>query len=362
MFSCPVEELDVTANSALQALNCCNCKLKQLDLSKNTKLVFLDCHGNSLGSLNLSKNENLRFLSCHHCELTKLDLSKQASLEVLDCRNNKLTELVLSNNSNLQNTSTWTGVTDYEVSMTTALSPQELRKRYFAIAGRSKVGVRCNTNEGILNKYGGYSVVTEDGSNYIVVGNSESDVHGYGINMSYDYVTGYNGSAAAAQTMTVNITTPAHGMYVHPKTFCDEVYSGTLYLEYPATIPDGVQCYYATELTEDEELTTLTEVTGTIPAYTAVIVKSPAEPGYYAFNESAATPAAVLGNIIEGTINGQNVEPRTVLTLGHNRSDNAFGFWDFLGTHINPFRAYITKSSVPESAKDGFCFVFPEPQ
>ena len=161
--------------------------------------------------------------------------------------------------------------------------------------------------------------------------------------------------------MAVNIGTSAHGMYIHPETLrgSDNFYSGTLYLEFPARIPEGVQCYYAKGLDDNEDLVGLTEVTGTIPANTAVIVKAPSEYKFFAFNESDETPTAPTDNIIEGTIEGLSVTPGTVLTLGHNvdRStgeyDN-FGFWNYRGNQISPFRAYIPKANLSAGAKNGF--------
>ena len=265
----------------------------------------------------------------------------------------------------------YTSGSSVEPVVTTAinLSPQELDKDYISIDRRSKLGVQCNTNNGVLTSYGAYSAVTssDDDNNYIVVGNGTTDVHAYRDTLRYSYNTGYTGSIDAAKTMEVNIGTSAHGMYVHPETLrgSDNFYSGTLYLEFPARIPDGVQCYYATALDDNEDLVGLTEVTGTIPANTAVIVKAPSEYKFFAFNESDETPDAPTDNIIQGTIEGLSVTPGTVLTLGHNvdRSTgeyDKFGFWNYRGSKISPFRAYIPKANLTAGAKSGFSLVFPE--
>lgn len=405
--------LNVDDYTALEALSYGGNGFKSVNVTENTTLKYLECNGNELTSLDLSNNTELTHLYCQDNLLTSLDLSNNTNLRALECYNNQLTELDLSNNTKLRterldaidryytNCARWVDETnsigrpngptytleytykfDYPGSLygefiivscpSINISPQILGKDYVAIDGRGKLGVQCNTNNGELTSYGTYSAVTssDDGNNYIVVAdeaNGKTDVHKPNSSINYVYTTGYTGAYDAAKTMEVNIGTSAHGMYVHPETLrgSDNFYSGTLYLEFPAKIPEGVQCYYAKGLDANEDLVGLTEVTGTIPANTAVIVKAPNEYKFFAFNESDETPAAPTDNIIEGTIEGLSVAPGTVLTLGHNvdRStgeyDN-FGFWNYRGNWINPFRAYIPKSSLTAGAKNGFSLVFPE--
>lgn len=395
--------LNVDDCSALKHLSYTGNGFKSVNVSNNAALEVLKCNNNELTSLNVSNNTTLKFLYCQDNLLTSLNLSNNTDLRGLNCSNNKLTELKLSKNPKLKTEFaeesdfyktksdtmlTYTreyyggehGVAKVEIHGSKILdtwhyypsinlSPQTLSKDYVAIDGRDKLGVKCNTNNGVLTSYGTYSAVTssDDDNNYIVVGNGTTDVHGYNNPLSYNYNTGYTGDYDEAKTMEVNIGTSAHGMYIHPETLrgSDNFYSGTLYLEFPAKIPEGVQCYYAKGLDANEDLVGLTEVTGTIPANTAVIVKAPNEYKFFAFNESDETPAAPTDNIIEGTIEGLSVAPGTVLTLGHNvdRStgeyDN-FGFWNYRGNWINPFRAYIPKSSLTAGAKNGFSLVFPE--
>lgn len=400
--------LNVDGCTALEGLIYRDNGFKSVDVTKNTALKLLECYGNGLTSLDVSNNTELKFLYCHNNLLTSLDLSKNTDLRALECYINQMTELDLSNNTYLRSEvvdESYTGdkyinkivvgyspfiidikdinnynmgdveynardfVTRWEYVPSISLSPQTLSKDYVAIDDRSKLGVQCNTKNGILTSYGSYSAVTssDDNNNYIVVGDGTSDVHGYNNTLKYNYNTGYTGTYNAAKTMAVNIGTSAHGMYIHPETLrgSDNFYSGTLYLEFPARIPAGVQCYYAKGLDANEDLVGLTEVTGTIPANTAVIVKAPSKYKFFAFNESDETPAAPTDNIIEGTIEGLSVTPLSVLTLGHNTDrstgeyDN-FGFWNYRGNWINPFRAYIPKSSLAAGAKNGFSLVFPE--
>lgn len=418
VLNCPLlNSLDVSRYTNLETLQYTGNGFKYVDVSDKAELLWLDCHDNGLTSIDVSNNPKLKVLDCYNNLLTSLDLSNNPSLKGLRCQNNLITELNLSQHPNLRTGSktedgteieshfnctllefrNYTGgnfpLTDYIVisytvdviqigvtgmfnevfdplSVEVTPSPQNLRKDYVAIDGRSKLGVQCNTNSGVLANYGNCTMTTFDGNNYIVVADEvrgKTDVHAPNSSVSYNYNTGYTGTYDAAKTMEVNIGTSAHGMYIHPETLrgSDNFYSGTLYLEFPARIPEGVQCYYAKGLDANEDLVGLTEVTGTIPANTAVIVKTPSEYKFFAFNESDETPTAPTDNIIEGTIEGLSVTPGTVLTLGHNvdRStgeyDN-FGFWNYRGNQISPFRAYIPKANLSAGAKNGFSLLFPE--
>lgn len=393
---CPkITSVDVSNCPALLHIYISTCNLSSIDLSKNTELISLSIMNNNFTSLDLSKNTKLEFLNTIKNHLTSIDLSNNPELKFLTCQYNHLTELVLPsqvteliNYYDLPNYTIHTFYNeDYRVgegaSSGCPISPQTVFKDYVAIDGRNKIGLQCNTNTGVLANYDledSYYVVTDNGNNYIIVGDGTTDIHGYDITngdggfkkVSYIYKTGvtltnpFTGSNTPFN-MTVNINTAAHGLYIHPETLrgSDNFYSGTLYLEFPARIPEGVQCYYAKGLDANEDLVGLTEVTGTIPANTAVIVKASSEFKFFAFNESDETPAAPTDNIIEGTIEGLSVTPGTVLTLGHNvdRStgeyDN-FGFWNYRGNKISPFRAYIPKSNLSAGAKNGFSLLFPE--
>lgn len=405
-------QVDVSKCTALDYLGVSYCNLPSIDLSKNTALKYLNLYRNNLTELDVSQNTALKGLNVSYNQLKSLDLSNNRELLSLNCRNNHLTELDLSGLATLEDFGVSYNIDviysdnctffypTIGISFSVLTSPQNLSKDYVAINGRSKLGIQCNSNNGDLNSYGTYSAVTstDDNNNYIVVGNGTTDVHGYDATnedggykvVNYDYETGgfkrsgairysdgdcndedyVSGDTTVVEPllpMTVNIQTAAHGMYVHPETMrgSDNFYSGTLYLEFPAKIPDGVRCYYATGLDDNEDLVGLTEVTGTIPANTAVIVKAPTEYKFFAFNKSDETPDAPTNNIIEGTIEGLSVTPGTVLTLGHNvdRSTGEydyFGFWNYRGNWINPFRAYIPKSSLAAGAKNGFSLFFPE--
>ena len=91
--------------------------------------------------------------------------------------------------------------------------------------------------------------------------------------------------------------------FTHTLTVSDAGYA-TLMLAFNATIPTGVECYYATH-TEGDVLK-LAAVEGTLPAKTPVIVKAAADE--YIFTSTDAT-ATVEGNILSGTLYPKNVTP-----------------------------------------------------
>ena len=95
--------LNVSKNTALKVLSCTNNQLTGLDLSHNTALTILVCYANQLTGLDLSQNTALTLLDCSNNQLPVLDLSQNSALIDLACSNNKLTALDLSQNSALTN-------------------------------------------------------------------------------------------------------------------------------------------------------------------------------------------------------------------------------------------------------------------
>ena len=92
--------------------------------------------------------------------------------------------------------------------------------------------------------------------------------------------------------------------FTHTLTVSDAGYA-TLMLAFNATIPTGVECYYATA-TEGDVLK-LAAVEGTLPANTPVIVKAAADD--YEFTSTDATATAPEGNLLSGTLYTKNVTP-----------------------------------------------------
>lgn len=71
----------------------------------------------------------------------------------------------------------------------------------------------------------------------------------------------------------------------------------TIYLDYAAEIPSGVEVYTTSKI--DGDRLKMQQVTGVLPANTGAIVKAPA--GIYTFVESTDAPAPIEGNLLKGT-------------------------------------------------------------
>lgn len=106
LTNCPLFELDVTHNTALQNLNCDSNQLSELDVSKNTALRHLSCNSNNLSKLDVTHNTTLYDLKCRNNNLYELDVTHNTVLETLWCSGNNISELDMSK-TNLVN-STYT--------------------------------------------------------------------------------------------------------------------------------------------------------------------------------------------------------------------------------------------------------------
>ena len=78
----------------------------------------------------------------------------------------------------------------------------------------------------------------------------------------------------------------------------------TLFLDFAAEIPAGVEAYTVTAV--NNGYVTLTQVTGVLPANTGVIVK--AAKNDYTFAYSTDEAADVTGNLLKGTVTDKNIE------------------------------------------------------
>lgn len=76
----------------------------------------------------------------------------------------------------------------------------------------------------------------------------------------------------------------------------------TLYLDFPAYIPDGLEIYVikAEGINEEEGYISMTEIKDGIPAYTGVIIKG--EPGEFQFDYSNENYAEIEENLLKGTV------------------------------------------------------------
>ena len=97
-----------------------------------------------------------------------------------------------------------------------------------------------------------------------------------------------------------------------------EVGYSTLMLGFDATIPAGVECYYATEAIDENGVLNLTKIdTGILPANTAVVVKlaEDSEAGDYKFTYSATAGTVVEGNLLSGTLYTKNIPATAAYVL-----------------------------------------------
>lgn len=122
----PIEDLDLSGNTALKQFSCMSNELTSLDVSKNTelrtidckynkisvldingceKLEELNCEGNSLQRLVLDRCSALQKLNCAYNGLTSLDVSDCPDLRTLECNDNSLTRLDVSKNKYLESLS-----------------------------------------------------------------------------------------------------------------------------------------------------------------------------------------------------------------------------------------------------------------
>jgi len=134
----------------------------------------------------------------------------------------------------------------------------------------------------------------------------------------------------------------------------------TLYLDCAAEIPNTVSAvYYCTGLNDDEAIPTTTaeQITGTIPANTGVLVKTP-DTGDYIFQCTSTKPAAVNGNILTGSTQATTPAENTVLTLGYETTSRELGFWYYVGSGIAANRAWVPASVLEGSSSQGVKIVF----
>ena len=112
----------------------------------------------------------------------------------------------------------------------------------------------------------------------------------------------YGTSGAYASTAGWNEF--GHITELEPKKFNLEIpFCGhtTLYIDYDARIPAGVEVYIAEGI--EKEYVNLKNITNTIPARTAVVVK--AAPGEYIFVETVDDAPTIERNLLKGTLENE---------------------------------------------------------
>ena len=125
----------------------------------------------------------------------------------------------------------------------------------------------------------------------------------------------------------------------------------TFYAPVPVTIPDGVTAYIAGI---DGTTCTLTEVTGTVPANTGLILYKE-DGGNVEMTIAESGSTNVTGNALTGGTNTRNREQGyTYYALQRNSNDNTkVGLYPYTGT-LNGFRAFYRKETAQAVA--GFSF------
>jgi hypothetical protein len=77
----------------------------------------------------------------------------------------------------------------------------------------------------------------------------------------------------------------------------NEYYYTTLYVDFPYTLPDGVKAYYVSSI-DDKGYALTEEISGTVPAQTAVLLESESDEA--ALNISDTDGSAISGNLLHG--------------------------------------------------------------
>ena len=371
--------LDVSQCPELKQLDCRANQLPSIDVSANAKLNYLYCQNNHIASLDLSGNTELTRLTCQGNQLNTLDVTNNPLLWELSCDQNHLTTLDVSNLPKLE-VFTCAGQTK-DIDVTVLGSDRDQVGVSLIPAGWNDTNVTGLTLGGNAMTP---SKTTHDSQDYLVLSNGTpaGDIDLYHQTVTYNY----NPQAHASTLdeikevrMDVTIGTSPYVMYLHPATLnkdrqTEQTYVGTLYLDYRAYVPTeaGAKCYIATGVNSQSmdaaSQLVLKQLKGDfIPANTAIIVTT-TDPKYLAFYEDKRPDAYdrtypfIDENILAGSLANVTVTPRSVLTLGHDKSTGKMGFWNFTGTTVKAHRAYVPASVVSSSAlsKGGMTFLFPD--
>ena len=129
----------------------------------------------------------------------------------------------------------------------------------------------------------------------------------------------------------------------------------TMFLGFDAAIPADVEAYIVKTEGLGADKVTLTEIAGTIPANTGVIVK--AEQGNYEFNYSAENVADVAGNLLKGSVADENIEGEAYVlgvvegVVGLYKAEAAGTSWK-----NNANKAYLPMSAVANKSAQFFGF------
>ncbi len=94
--------LDVSKCLKLRNIWCMNNQIPGLDFSANTALVNVMCYYNPIKTLEFKNHPDLMLVDCQSCELESIDVSSCGALKTLNCQNNKLKEVDVTKNPKLE--------------------------------------------------------------------------------------------------------------------------------------------------------------------------------------------------------------------------------------------------------------------
>ncbi len=387
-------ELDLSANNNLATITAYDNQISELTVSHLANLVYLRCGDNLIKELDVTNNTKLATFTCENNQLKKLDVTKCTELNKFQCDGNQLTTLDLLQNTALQFTHNPGKGIYYKISPQSIVLDAE-------VAGDSREKVvlpiiaSSDESEIAIDQFSnlklGYGSLTGSIYNNVLVisDDPKADVDFYNKTVSYTYIApcGATSATEADRSMKVSIKTYPYVMYVSPnsKDKRESFYSGTIYLDYDAVVPEGSECYIAQGISKTRKeiinngnmvtfdqlkMVKVADAGQVIPANTPVYVKALTESGLYAFGrnkDSLETVTIPEGNIFTGTFKDiTDVQPRQYLTLGREtrQGTKEIGFWPYFGTTIPAHRVYIDASlmtdevSSSDAGAKGFAFCF----
>ena len=133
----------------------------------------------------------------------------------------------------------------------------------------------------------------------------------------------------------------------------------SLMLGFDSEIPEGINAYIVSSVSDTENYAQLTKVSGVLPANTAVLINAE-EAGNYAFEYSTETPATIQNNELDGSLyNKTVVTPAYALGVKENvvalytlRLDDSGAFVNYAN------KAYLPKPATAAEAASAIFFRF----
>ena len=427
----------------------------------------IDEPNNVISSINHSQlSEDIYILLVRHNNLEKLNVNGRSKIQQLEANNNRLWVLNLDDLQQIKCTRAL-DETDpnagylFNVGNQQTFAEADIEKGEAVDGSQDKVKINIPLAEGVemhADRVENLHLKRDDTKNVELNGNAETgyyflispkqggfnaDFNLKGDTIVYLYdtramtdatVTPHPESIHPAATlvemykdrrkMDVTAVLDPYIVYLNPATKSPadivDYYSGTLYLDYDAIVPEGVEVYIVTGVKDADllkkkgtaeaeaqlNLVKVGEAGDTIPALTALYVKSveldgQKRAGMYAFhrtwephyigwlkedslaynkftkidpntglpytNNKGITEAELEGNLLKGVLEDTTVPAKSVLTLGRQNisyggpATHLIGFWPYTGTTIKAHRCYIPASAlngvVTNSAK-GATFPF----